>query len=91
MAAATAAVKAITNLTTEELAGLNKKPFIKVQWRQKSTDKLQIVLEEFPKAIAMAFSPLINDHFADKFPAGRISMVEGATLQIFQLVFDWML
>lgn len=84
-----APMKLVTSLTPEELNSLDKQPYIKIQWRQKAANRSQVVFEEFPKALAMAFSSVIHDHFTQK-PASRIVNLEGATLETSKTVFEWM-
>ena len=84
-----APMKLVTSLTPTELNNLDTTPYIKVQWRQKAANKTQVVFEEFPKALAMAFSPVIHDHFTQK-PASRIVNLVGATLETSKTVFEWM-
>ena len=85
-----ASMQVVTSLTPEELNALDKKPDIKIQWRQKaSSGKLQTVFEEFPRALAMAFSPIIHNNFTQK-PHARVFNLEGATLETSKTVFEWM-
>jgi hypothetical protein len=78
-------------LTGDDLRALDKKPYIKIQWRADKSSMLEMVFEEFPKAVAMAFSRAIKNHFTTVAPAGNKYIVEGGSLQVYQFIFDWMI
>ena len=65
----TAKMKAISAYTPEELGALSMTPTIKIQWRLNKRHRLETLYEKFPKAVAMAFSPVINTHFTNDEPA----------------------
>ena len=81
----------ITALTVEERGTLKKMPDVKIQWRLNKRSKFEVVVEKFPRAILMTFSPVANVYFTTAAPGANKYIVEGGSVQIYKFIFDWIL